>query len=72
MPLAKWPPKVGKTYNVSDSRKGNYTGKCVSASGEWATFIIVSGVAVFLTDDDRTVGDEVMARQQQCTLVLVS
>ncbi len=61
---------VGKQYEVRCSRKGTYLGKCLSVTGECASFEIVSGVAHFISEDDRGPGNKVDARASLCRVFL--
>lgn len=58
--------RVGNNYEVRHTRQGTYIGKCMRVDGEWATFEIVEGRAIFRTEPDRVAGEQVTARESLC------
>jgi hypothetical protein len=65
-------PTVGATYKVAHIRKGNFTGKCLSVSGEWMSVKITDGKARAILPENEWSGEEVTVRNAFCTLVEVS
>lgn len=60
--------EVGKTYRVSHSRKGAFTGRLLGVDDTWASFEITEGKAkALLEENERFAGDEVTVRRSFCT-----
>lgn len=58
--------EVGKTYKINHSRRGEFYGKCLEFDDEWGRFKITSGVARFISRDDKTEGAEITTRLSFC------
>lgn len=61
--------KVGETYDVAHSRKGDFRLRITSLTDEWATGEIVSGVATNISrsNEDDAVGEEIIIRLSHAT-----
>lgn len=61
-------PQVGKTYCITHSRKGKFTGRVMGVSGEWATVQITDGKAgAVLHCNERNTGETVTVRIGFCS-----
>lgn len=64
--------KVGKSYRVSSSRKGVFTGVVTKACDTWATILITGGKAqAMMNYNEREQGEEVTVRRSFCTFTPV-
>lgn len=55
-------PEAGKDYQVTHSRKGQFTMHVDSVNGEWASGTIISGHARYISEDNRHAGEEITVR----------
>jgi hypothetical protein len=64
--------QIGKIYNVAHSRKGKFTMRITSISGEWITGIIIDSTAkAMLGYNYKYSGDEITVRECFCTFDLM-
>lgn len=57
--------EVGKTYRITHTRKGTFTGRVLSNDGEWAEIEVTDGVAEHMVKDDVGPGGRVNVRLSQ-------
>ena len=61
---------AGKEYKINHRRKGTFTAVCLDPGQEespFATFIIATGEARYLTEEDRGSGRQITIRKSLCT-----
>lgn len=63
-------PEVGKTYDISHSRKGQFRVKVTAVHGEFFTGTIAEGVAGYMNDDDRGPGMEIDINITLCSRIV--
>jgi hypothetical protein len=48
--------RTGKLYKIEHKRKGDFLGRLIEDTGDWATFEIVEGVATMLSASNPDAG----------------
>jgi hypothetical protein len=65
--------EVGKTYRVTSSRKGTFTGIVSRLDETWADVLITKGKAGAMMDyNEREAGEPVTVRRSFCTFIEVA
>lgn len=59
-------PIVGKTYEVTHSRKGTFNLRVTGMDDEWVNGTIVAGSAEFFTEENREAGEVITLRRSLC------
>ena len=68
-------PIVGKEYEIRHTRKGILKGKCLSVSGEWATFALIEGKINYTSRENKILQElygppeTITVRDQLCYLI---